>query len=555
MMTNFRWTALAAAIDPRQAGRDHSNRIRRRVPGKRRRIDDSLKIYLIKTAPLTGALCFLLAWPGFANAEDYYVKTRGYRVEPVSDPPEYVRNLSKTQFEQFRDVDWLDVGLDFRLRYEYRENDFRVTVPPDRFRADPDNLILMRTRAYVGIHDILDPLRFAIEFQDSESMNSLYPRTNGETNQAELIQGYAELYFKNALGHNRPLSIRAGRMHLELLDRRLIGNNQFRNTTNNFEGYRIRFGKKQNNWDLDTFAFHPVERLKYEFDQPDEDTWIYGAVLSIKQWSEIITMQPYFLARSVNGDPLNSVPENAKNDTNIFAPGLRVYGLFGSSGFDFDADINKQVGQFGVTRTINKNKTQVMLDHDALAYSLELGYTFDHDWKPRASLYYGYGTGDKVPNRTAGDCCNQTFDSFFGFNQPWSRNDYFSWDNIRTPKVRLELSPAKNLRVDMGYGAFWLESKTAAWNRANLQDRTGQSGSFIGHEFDIRLRHQLTPYVEWEMSYARFTPGDFPKALAKVNGPFTSDPGNFFYFQLTLNAFGDGKIVETASLNTNKQYR
>ncbi len=534
---------LAAAIRFRHAGHDYTSRNGQfehegRGPDKPWRKGAINEYFLIA---IIAAIGLLLAWPAVGLAEDYYVKTRGYRVEPEPDPPSYVYTLSKTQFEQFREVDWLDVGLDFRLRYEYRENDFRVSVPSTRFRNDPDNIILLRTRAYIGIHDILDPLRFAIEFQDSESQNSLYPRTNGETNQTELNQGYGELYFKNALGHNRPLSIRAGRMHLELLDRRLIGNNQFRNTTNNFEGYRVRFGKKQNNWDLDTFAFHPVDRLKYEFDQPDEDTWIYGAVLSIKQWSEVITLQPYFLARSVNGDPYNSVADNRKNDVNIFAPGLRVYGLFGSSGFDFDADLNKQVGEFGVTRTVNGENTQVLLDQDALAYSLELGYTFDHDWKPRTSLYYGYGTGDKVNNTSLTDCCNQTFDSFFGFNQPWSRNDYFSWDNIRTPKAKLEITPHKDVRVDLGYGAFWLESKTAAWTRANLRDPNGQSDSFIGHEFDIRLRHQFTPYVQWEMSYARFTPGDFSKNLAKANGPFTTEAGNFFYFQLTLNAFGDGK--------------
>lgn len=248
-----------------------------------------MKRNFINTVSATGALGLLLAWPGLASAEDYYVKTRGYRVEPEPDPPSYVRNLSKTQFEQFRDAEWLDVGLDFRTRYEYRENDFRRRIDGttgktlSTYRNDPDNLWLLRTRAYVGVKDILDPLRFAVEFQDSRSYNGLYERTDSDINEFELIQAYGELYFDNLLGHNRPLSIRAGRQALELLDRRLIGNNQFRNTTNNFEGYRIRFGKKQNNWDLDTFALQPVERLKYDFDQPDEDTWIYGAVLSIKQ--------------------------------------------------------------------------------------------------------------------------------------------------------------------------------------------------------------------------------------------------------------------------------
>jgi hypothetical protein len=241
-----------------------------------------MKPYLKKVTQTTRFLSLLLLLPNMANAEDYYRKTLGYRVEPEPDPPSYVRNLSRTQFEQFRDVEWLDVGLDLRTRYEYRENDYRPTPTGNNsstdFRPDPDNLWLLRTRAYLGVHDILDPLRFVVEFQDSRSYNGLYDKNVSDTNEFELIQGYAELYFKDLLGHNRPLSIRAGRQHLELLDRRLIGNNQFRNTTNNFEGFRIRFGKKQNDWDLDVFALQPIERLKYEFDRADEDTWIYGAL-------------------------------------------------------------------------------------------------------------------------------------------------------------------------------------------------------------------------------------------------------------------------------------
>lgn len=490
----------------------------------------------------------LLILPQLVCAEDYYRKTKGYRVEPEPDPPSYVRNLSKTQFEQFREVDWLDVGLDSRTRYEYRENDLRPWTdtssgsPVSKYRADPNDLWLLRTRAYVGVKDILDPLRFAVEFQDSRSYGDRYERSVSDVNEFELIQGYGELYFDNALGHNRPLSIRAGRQSLELLDRRLIGNNQFRNTTNNFEGYRLRFGKKQNNWDLDTFALQPVERLKYQFDRPDERTWVYGSVLSIRQWSDLFTIQPYFLGRKVKGDPYNTNVAYQTNTMDIYAPGLRIYGLIGDSGFDFDADINKQFGRYGSGKGFKKGKPvkQSMLQHDAIAYSLELGYSFDHDWKPRTSLYYGYGSGDK--NSTDG--INQRFDSFYGFNQPWSRNDYFSWDNIHAPKARVEFNPYRDVQVDTGYNAYFLASDTDKWNRANLQDKTGHSGSFLGHEFDIRLRHKLNPYVDWSLSYARFTPGGFTLAQDKSNtaaGPFTNQPSNFFYFEVSVNAFGDGK--------------
>lgn len=502
----------------------------------------------------TSILGLLLALPNLATAEDYYQKTRGYRVEPESDPPSYVRNLSKTQFEEFRDIEWLDVGLDFRNRYEYRENDFRPYtkieangVPNKKnYRPRPDNVDLLRTRAYLGIKDILDPLRFAVEFQDSRSYGSHYETSVGEVNETEIIQGYGELYFENVLGSNRPISIRAGRQSLELLDRRLIANNQFRNTTNNFEGYRVRFGKKQNDWDLDTFALQPVERLKYDFDRADERTWVYGGVLSLKFWSDVVTIQPYFIGRKTKGDPNNNDPVYQTNSADIYSPGLRVYGLFGDSGFDFDADLNKQFGRVGngtrgATTDKNGNPTkdveEVLQQHNALAYSLESGYTFDHEWKPRASLYYGYGSGDKNPK----DNLNETFDAFYGFNQPWSRNDYFSWTNIRAPKARVEFSPYKDVRIDTGYNVYWLDSETAAWSRAGLQDKTGKSGSFLGHEFDIRLRHKLNPYVDWSLSYARFTPGDFTVDQAKPDGPYTTEPGNFFYLEVSLNAFGDGK--------------
>jgi hypothetical protein len=477
----------------------------------------------------------LLSLANFANAEDFYQKTKGYRVEPEPDPPSYVRNLSKTQFEQFRDVEWLDVGLDFRNRNEYRENDLRPWTDTSsgksvtKYRNDPNDVWLLRTRAYVGVKDILDPLRFAVEFQDSRSYGDKYETTTNDVNEFELIQGYAELYFDNALGNNRPFNIRAGRQSFELLDKRLIANNQFRNTSNNFEGFRMRFGKQQNNWDLDTFGMQPIVRSKYNFDKADSNTWIYGGVFSVRQWSEFATIQPYLIGRKTNGDFKNNIA-----DMDIYSPGLRVYGLVGDSGFDYDTDFTKQFGRYG---KISSGK-QTMQQQDALAYSLELGYTFDHEWKPRTSIYYGYGSGDK----NGKDNINQHMDTFYGFNQPWSRNDYFSWENLHAPKVRLEFTPYKDVRIDTGYNAYWLANPTDAWKRAGLSDPTGKSGSFLGHEFDIRVRHQLNSYVDWSASYSRFNPGGFTETVsATLAGAQGTEASNFFYFEVSVNAFGDGK--------------
>jgi hypothetical protein len=438
---------------------------------------------------------------------NYYVQNRSYRTVPDTDPPRYVRNLSKTGIEEFKDINWLDVGLDHRLRYEYRDHDFRRTP-----QSGNDEPILLRTRAYLGVKNILDPFRFVAEFEDARSYNSDYPRDNRDVNEFELIQLYGELYFKDALGPDRPISVRGGRQAFELLDRRLIANNEFRNTTNNFQGVRIKLGQQKNDWELDLLALQPVQRLLYDFDRAIEEQWFYGAVASWRRWSDIVTLQPYYLG--LRQENTKDQPELLQD---LHTTGLRGYGIVGATGWDYDFDV---VYQFG-----RSNGRQ---QHDAWASAFEVGYTFeDQAWKPRLSAFYGYGSGDRNPN----DNRNQRFNALFGFNQPWSRNDYFSWDNLHAPKARLEFTPHKDVRIDTGYNAYWLASDRDAWQRANLQDKTGRSGDFLGHEFDIRVRYKLTPRIAIEPSYAYFTPGDFPKELGKPKD------SHFFYLQVSLSAF------------------
>src|SRR5204863_364356 len=65
-----------------------------------------------------------------ANAEPptYYVPVRSYGLARESEPPRYVRQMNKTWLndtEAFKGVDWVDLGLEYRLRYEYRDNDYR----------------------------------------------------------------------------------------------------------------------------------------------------------------------------------------------------------------------------------------------------------------------------------------------------------------------------------------------------------------------------------------------------------------------------------------------
>lgn len=56
---------------------------------------------------------------------NYYVKSRSYSSTPETDPPRYVNQLDQTGIEAFKNIDWIDAGLSYRVRYEHRENDFR----------------------------------------------------------------------------------------------------------------------------------------------------------------------------------------------------------------------------------------------------------------------------------------------------------------------------------------------------------------------------------------------------------------------------------------------
>ena len=461
------------------------------------------------------------------KSTSYFKPSSSYSTQPESDPPRYVRNLSKTGIEAFKDINWLDVGLDHRTRYEFRSNDIRRTD----LRLDEP--FLLRTRGYLGVKEILDPLRGAVEFQDSRRYNGHFPHDDRDFNEFELIQAYGELYFKGALGEDprkqqRPIRFRAGRMAYEALDRRLIGRNEWRNTTNTFEGFRINLGQEINNWEIDTWAYQPVKRLPTEFDQRIENQWFYGVIGHWREWSDIITLQPYYMGLVQDG---SKVP--GQIDREIHAPALRGYGKIPNTSFDYDFNLIYQFGQNAGQR------------HEAHGYTLEAGYTFQHSWKPRLSAFYGYATGDRNPN----DNVDNRFERFFGFARPWSADDYIVFENIKAPKIKLEFQPAKDLRIDGGYSWYWLASSTDRFN--NLldgnnsairnpgfnRDPTGRSGDFIGHNFDVRARYKLTANIDTTVGYSHFTSGEFTRnrqitALGKTPG--SSD---FFYVEVVISAF------------------
>ncbi len=469
----------------------------------------------------------------------YHQRSNSYATNPESDPPRYVRQLSDIGVERFKDITWLDVGLEHRTRYEWRNNDIR------RIEGGEDNPFFLRNRAWIGIKDILDPFRFAVEFQDSRVYNNKHAITDQERNEYDLLNAYGELHFKKALGaddrgNDRPIRFRVGRMAYETTDRRFIARNEWRNTTNTFEGFRLNLGREANDWELDLFGLQPVLRLQTQFDKANDHLWFFGGIGTWRKWSEIATFQAYYHGQKQTADP-NGFTATNRLDRQIHMPGFRIYGKAGSI-LDFDVSYNHQLGFSGPNRV------------DAQGYTIEVGRGFEHAWKPRFSAFYGYASGDKDPN----DGVDNRFDRFFGFARPWSADHYVIYENLKAPKLRFEISPTQKLGFEVGYGAYWLASKTDRMfdildgNISNTikdpgfnRDRTGQSGNFGGHAFEGRIRYQPTPRINTILGYTHFTSGEFVQNRIAANSCATnhSHPcvdqrsGNtdFLYFEVLIS--------------------
>ena len=124
----------------------------------------------------------------------FYENPRSSSTTRDPDPPKYAGNFSQSWLSRVGGIykperlSWLDIGLDTRVRYEYRDNDLRgvneaqwvsggkaVYGPrtalsysnPKKVFNQTENVFLQRTRLYLGVKDIIDPFRFAVEIADS----------------------------------------------------------------------------------------------------------------------------------------------------------------------------------------------------------------------------------------------------------------------------------------------------------------------------------------------------------------------------------------------------
>jgi hypothetical protein len=251
-----------------------------------------------------------------------------------------------------------------------------------------------------------------------------------------------------------------------------------------------------------------VDSIK-RFDKSADLVSLYGLIGYWRRLSPGAVIEPYWLWLDQQKVP------NVAQRRNLHTFGLHAYGQLGAAReWDYDLSFAAQVGEVqGLRRR-------------ALAAHAEVGYTFSVPYSPRLAAWLNYASGD----RNARDQVDNRFDPLFGASYAFhGYTSYFIWQNVVNPSLRLSIQPAKALRCEVSYRAYWLASDSDAWARGgNRRDATGQSGSFVGQELDARVVWQVSKHLEMDASYAHFVPGGF------VQSTGASPSANFLQVAATL---------------------
>ena len=171
------------------------------------------------------------------------------------------------------------------------------------------------------------------------------------------------------------------------------------------------------------------------------------------------------------------------------------------------------------------------LEHDADFYHLEFGYAFETSWSPLLLFQYDGVSGDEDPF----DDRNEGFDTLFGERRfdfdPQGIYGAFVRGNLRTPGLRLILSPKPRWQTMLSYRKYELDEVRDAWAGVGLRDLTGQAGRSIGRQLEgsftwAAIRDRLTV----EAGFAHLTAGRFFRETS--GAAFRGDP-TYFYAVMT----------------------
>lgn len=390
----------------------------------------------------------------------------------------------------------LDIGGEARARY-HSENGFRGAG----LSGNDDEFWLTRLRLFAN-YRINDTFRIYGEYLYADSAGETLPSLTVEENRGEIQNLFLDTQLTDTL------SLRVGRQEILLGNQRLVSPLDWANTRRTFQGARGTY--KNDNWEIDGFFLHPVERIaanSSRIDDANEDIDFFG-VHGVRRGLPMGTVEAYYFGL-----------ENQDVDFSYHTLGTRIYGET-DGGILYEAEGGVQFG----------DNSPGFGEHDAGFITTGLGKKLTlGEWKPTFWMWYDYASGgDDVPAARGDDSFDHLFPlahKYLGFM------DLFGRRNINDVNFQL-ITPVFGNRVKLllWYHHFFLDEATTPYNLTLAPFNPGVAAGDreLGQELDILFNVALNPRNSVLFGYSHFNAGDYYETTP---GVATDADADFFYMQ------------------------
>jgi hypothetical protein len=382
-------------------------------------------------------------------------------------------------------------GGELRMRYNFEANSRLLNTGPVRNRGRDNNYDLYRARVY-GDLMMTERLRVFMEFISATSPNYLLTPLPIDRDAADFLNLFVDANLFSIA--DNPLWFRVGRQELIYGSQRLLSALDWANTRRTFQGGKLFWHSQKD--DLDLFLVQPVIPNDGRLDSVDNNQVFAGLWYTHRpKAGEFI--DAYYLMLD-NTNPTTDGRFGQKGGFTVHTFGTRWLG-------DRDNWVWDIEGMMQCGESVNQGLF-------AKALTVAGGYHFKDCWAtPIVWLSYDYASGTPDPGNGR---LNQTFNQLFPFGHYYfGFVDVVGRRNINDVASYVTFWPAKWMFTQLQCHNFWLDSpKDALYNAAGnaiRQDRTGQSGNYVGTELDFLVNFHLTNHSDLFISYSYLFAGDF----------------------------------------------
>jgi hypothetical protein len=358
--------------------------------------------------------------------------------------------------------------------------------------ADPDDTFLLWRALVHGDFHFGDNVRAFIQGKSALSTERDLPggRRPLDVDTIDLEAAFVDLEL--SFDQDVSLVLRPGRQPLQLGKQRLVSPLAWSNTLRRWDGVSAILG--WSDWSIHGFWAQFVPVKKYDFNDPDSQTQLFGVYCTGPLGDSGIGLDLYFLGLD-RDDPVTFNGTTGTEER--YTLGGRLFGKIADTAFDYDLEGAYQLGEVGSG------------DVSAFMIGSQLGYEAADLWSaPRFFIGFDYGSGDNEPG---GDV--ETFNQLFPLGHAYlGYIDAVGRQNVVDLSLGLTASPVARLTVGVAGHFFWRDDTSdALYNAGGAVVRAGGPGSSseVGQEIDVTLKYRFDRHLTGLLGYSRFFAGDF----------------------------------------------